>query len=105
LISSWHNAHHLSYSACHFIVLLFLIAIYNGGANMPGAMGWLDLIVFLLKPTAPGHDLATCYFRKTPKATRVTCGANYYLRLQFGFVSNFLAQFPPFKPTSAPFLF
>jgi hypothetical protein len=31
---------------------------------MPGAMGWLDLIVFFLKPTAPGHDLATCSFRK-----------------------------------------
>jgi hypothetical protein len=31
---------------------------------MPGAMGWLDLIAFFLKPTAPGHDLATCSFRK-----------------------------------------
>jgi len=31
---------------------------------MPGATGWLDLIVFFLKPTAPGHDLATCSFCK-----------------------------------------
>jgi hypothetical protein len=29
---------------------------------MPGAMGGRDLIVFLLTPTAPGHDLATCSF-------------------------------------------
>jgi hypothetical protein len=36
---------------------------------MPGAMGWLDLIVFLLKPTAPGHDLATC------SAAIISCGA------------------------------
>jgi hypothetical protein len=39
----------------------------------------------------------------TPKATRTMCGANCFLFvLDFEFVLNFLAQFPPFKPTSAP---